>query len=230
MTSLVVLSILLPFCLCGSHVALLSCRSLKTLFLEESTIVENDGEWIHELALNNTVLENLNFYQTYLGRVNAEDLELIAKNCPSLVSVKISECDISNLIGFFKAAVALEEFGGGSFSEPTEPAAENGYNEQFGRYSAVSFPQRLCHLGPTYLGINEMHILFPIASHLKKLDLLYAFLDTEAHCFLLQKCPNLEILEVESQLFSLFFSSMQIGHISLYIAVIDTGTIVLLLL
>ncbi|XP_009590388.1 coronatine-insensitive protein 1 [Nicotiana tabacum] len=175
-----------------------SCRSLKTLFLEESTIVENDGEWIHELALNNTVLENLNFYQTYLGRVNAEDLELIAKNCPSLVSVKISECDISNLIGFFKAAVALEDFGGGSFSEPTEPAAENGYNEQLGRYSAVSFPQRLCHLGPTYLGINEMHILFPIASHLKKLDLLYAFLDTEAHCFLLQKCPNLEILEARN--------------------------------
>jgi len=28
--------------------------------------VEKDGEWLHELALNNTVLETLNFYMTYL--------------------------------------------------------------------------------------------------------------------------------------------------------------------
>lgn len=176
----------------------MSCRNLRTLFLEESSIVENDGEWVHELAVNNPVLENLNFYMTDLVQVRAEDLELMARNCKSLVSMKISECELANLLGFFRAAVALEEFGGGSFNDQPEPVAENGYNEQLEKYAAVVSPPRLCQLGLTYLGKYEMPILFPIASRLTKLDLLYALLDTAAHCFLLQRCPNLEILEVKS--------------------------------
>ncbi|XP_016501313.1 coronatine-insensitive protein 1 isoform X1 [Nicotiana tabacum] len=175
-----------------------SCRSLRTLFLEESSIVENDGEWVHELAVNNTVLENLNFYMTDLVQVRAEDLELMARNCKSLVSMKISECELANLLGFFRAAVALEEFGGGSFNDQPEPVAENGYNEQLEKYAAVVSPPRLCQLGLTYLGKYEMPILFPIASRLTKLDLLYALLDTAAHCFLLQRCPNLVILETRN--------------------------------
>ncbi|CAL5348878.1 unnamed protein product [Camellia sinensis] len=91
------------------------CRSLKTLFLEESTIKEKDGEWLHELALNNTILESLNLYMTELLKIRFQDLELIARNCRSLVSVKISECELLDLIGFFSAAAALEEFCGGSF-------------------------------------------------------------------------------------------------------------------
>ncbi|PHT48572.1 Coronatine-insensitive protein 1 [Capsicum baccatum] len=175
-----------------------SCRNLRTLLMEESSIIEKGGEWVQELALNNTVLENLNFYMTDLVQVRAEDLELIARNCKSLVSMKISECEIPNLLGFFRAAAALEEFGGGPFSDQPEHVAENGYNEQAGRYAAVVFPPRLCQLGLTYLGKNEMSILFPITSRVKKLDLLYALLDTAAHCFLLQRCPNLEILETRN--------------------------------
>ncbi|CAN4095785.1 unnamed protein product [Withania somnifera] len=175
-----------------------SCRNLRTLLMEESYIIEKDGEWVHELAVNNTVLENLNFYMTDLVQVMPEDLELIARNCKSLVSMKISECEITNLLGFFRAAAALEEFGGGAFNDQPDPAAENGYNEQLGKYAAVVFPPRLCQLGLTYLGKNEMSILFPIASRLRKLDLLYALLDTAAHCFLLQRCPNLEILETRN--------------------------------
>uniref|UniRef100_A0A5B6ZAC6 Putative RNI-like superfamily protein n=1 Tax=Davidia involucrata TaxID=16924 RepID=A0A5B6ZAC6_DAVIN len=163
-----------------------SCRNLRTLFLEESIINEKDGEWLHELALNNTVLETLNFYMTELAKIRFQDLELIAKNCRSLVSMKISDCEILDLVGFFRAAAALEEFGGGS------------YNEQPERYSAVSFPQRLYRLGPTYMGKNEMPIVFPSASILRKLDLLYAFLDTEDHCLLIQRCPNLEVLETRN--------------------------------
>ncbi|KAM3282011.1 coronatine-insensitive protein 1 [Capsicum chacoense] len=175
-----------------------SCRNLRTLLMEESSIIEKDGEWVHELALNNTVLENLNFYMTDLVQVRAEDLELIARNCKSLVSMKISECEITNLLGFFRAAAALEEFGGGAINDQPEHVAENGYNEQAGKYAAVVFPPRLCQLGLTYLGKNEMSILFPITSRVKKLDLLYALLDTAAHCFLLQRCPNLEILETRN--------------------------------
>lgn len=59
------------------------------MFTEESSIIEKDGEWLHELAVNNTVLETLNFYMTDLNEVSYDDLELIAKNCYSLVSVKL---------------------------------------------------------------------------------------------------------------------------------------------
>ncbi|CAD5163022.1 unnamed protein product [Musa acuminata subsp. malaccensis] len=33
-------------------------------------------------------------------KVTPQDLELLARNCKSLVSLKISECDISDLVGF----------------------------------------------------------------------------------------------------------------------------------
>ncbi|KAL4379186.1 hypothetical protein GQ457_02G022370 [Hibiscus cannabinus] len=162
------------------------CRQLRTLFLEESSIIEKDGQWLHELAVNNSVLMTLNFYMTDLLKVSFEDLELIAQNCRNLVSVKISDCEILDLGGFFHAASVLEEFCGGSFNDQPE------------RYSAVSFPPRLCRLGLTYMGKNEMPIVFPFASLLKKLDLLYALLDTEDHCLLIQRCPNLEVLETRN--------------------------------
>ncbi|XP_038892168.1 coronatine-insensitive protein 1 [Benincasa hispida] len=163
-----------------------SCRNLKTLFLEESSIVEKDGEWLHELARNNTVLETLNFYMTDLTQVRFEDLELIAKNCRSLISVKISDCEILHLVGFFRAAGALEEFCGGSFNDEAE------------NYTSVALPQNLRNLGLTYMGRNEMPIVFPFANLLKKLDLLYALLHTEDHCTLIQRCPNLEVLETRN--------------------------------
>lgn len=154
--------------------------------MEESSIIEKDGEWLHELATNNTVLETLNFYMTELAKVQYQDLELIARNCRSLLSVKISDCEILELVDFFRAAAVLEEFCGGSFNDEPE------------NYTAVSLPQRLSRLGLTYMGKNEMPIVFPFASLLKKLDLLYALLDTDDHCMLIQRCPNLEVLEVES--------------------------------
>ncbi|KAL1809004.1 hypothetical protein ACET3Z_025994 [Daucus carota] len=163
-----------------------SCRNLRTLYLEESTIIENGGEWLHQLALHNKVLETLNFYMTELAEVSHHDLELLAKNCSSLVSVKISDCEILNLAGFFEAASALEEFGGGSFNDQPE------------MYKYMPIPPKICMLGLTYLGKHELPHVFPFASRIKKVDLLYAFLDTEDHCLLIQRCPNLEILETRN--------------------------------
>ncbi|XP_052187590.1 coronatine-insensitive protein 1-like isoform X2 [Diospyros lotus] len=167
------------------HIARAS-KNLRTLFLEESTITEKDGEWLHELALNNTVLETLNFYMTYLTKVRFQDLELIARNCHSLVSVKISEFELLDLVGFFRAAAALEEFSGGSFSEQPE------------MYSSISFSPKLRCLGLTYMGRNEMPLVFPSAFRLRRLDLLYALLDTDDHCILFERCPNLEVLETRN--------------------------------
>ncbi|XP_077214897.1 coronatine-insensitive protein homolog 1b-like [Tasmannia lanceolata] len=166
-----------------------SCRYLRTLFLEESFIEEVDGDWLHELAMNNTVLETLNFYNTELRDINIRDLELIAKNCRALLSLKISDCEILELVGFFRAALSLEEFCGGSFSYQAG---------EVDKYLSVSFPSKLCRLGLSYMGTNEMPIIFPCASLLKSLDLQYSFLDTEDHCQLIKRCPNLEVLEVRN--------------------------------
>ncbi|KAI3799979.1 hypothetical protein L1987_35285 [Smallanthus sonchifolius] len=160
-----------------------SCRNLKVLFLEESLVIEKDGDWLHELAINNTQLETLNFYMTDLSQVSFNDLELIAKRCKSLVSVKIVDCEILDLVGFFRFAVSLEEFSGGCFNNQSE------------QYASLAYPLLLCRLGLDYMSTNEMPIVYPFASRLKKLDLLYALLDTEDHCVLLQQCPNLEVLE-----------------------------------
>ncbi|KAK7379344.1 hypothetical protein VNO80_04802 [Phaseolus coccineus] len=162
------------------------CKNLRVLFLEESSIVENDGEWLHELALNNTVLEDLNFYLTDIAFIRNQDLELLAKNCPNLVSVKLTDCEILDLVNFFTHASTLEEFCGGT------------YNEEPENYSAISLPPKLCRLGLTYIGKNELPIVFLFAGVLKKLDLLYAMLDTEDHCILIRKCPNLEVLETRN--------------------------------
>lgn len=145
-----------------------------------------DGDWLHHLAMNNSALETLSFYMTEL-EVSWKDLVLIATNCKSLVSLKISECDISDLVEVFHMATGLEEFGGGSFD--SQAGEDNKYNK-------VSFPLKLCSLGLSFIGMNEMHIIFPVAAALKKLDLQYAFLTTEDHCQLIQRCPNLEVLEV----------------------------------
>ncbi|MBA0738111.1 hypothetical protein Gogos_011521, partial [Gossypium gossypioides] len=161
-------------------------RQLRTLFLEDSSIIEKDGRWFHEIAMNNSVLETLNFYMTDLVKVSFEDLQLIARNCRNLVSVKISDCEILDLVGFFHAAAVLEEFNGGSF-----------YDQPDG-YASVTFPSRLCRLGLTYMGKNEMPIVFPFAPLFKDLDLLYALLDTEDHCLLIQRCPNLEVLKTRN--------------------------------
>jgi coronatine-insensitive protein 1 len=155
---------------------------LRTLFLEECWITDKGGEWLHELAANNSVLVTLNFYMTEL-KVAPADLELLAKNCKSLLSLKISECDLSDLVGFFKAANALEDFAGGAFYELT-------------KYEKVKFPPRVCFLGLTYMGTNEMTVIFPFSASLKKLDLQYTLLTTEDHCQIISRCPNLFVLEV----------------------------------
>ncbi|KAK8454069.1 hypothetical protein SEVIR_5G390400v4 [Setaria viridis] len=165
-----------------------SCRSLRTLFLEECKIGDKGSEWLHELAVNNSVLVTLNFYMTDL-KVEPSDLELLAKNCKSLISLKMSDCDLSDLIGFLQTSKALQEFAGGAFSEVGECT----------KYEKVQFPPRLCFLGSlTFMGKNEMPIIFPFSATLKKLDLQYTLLTTEDHCQLIAKCPNLLVLEVRN--------------------------------
>ncbi|XP_072968584.1 coronatine-insensitive protein homolog 1b-like [Typha angustifolia] len=171
----------------GLKIVSRSCRCLRTLFLEESSIAGSDDDWLREFAVNNSALESLNFYMTDL-RISPQDLELLARNCRSLTSLKISECDVSDLVGLFQTASALEEFGGGSFDDQREG----------NKYEKVIFPKKLCSLGLIFMGTNQMSMIFPGCAALKRLDLQYTFLSTEDHCQLIQRCPNLEVLEVRN--------------------------------
>jgi len=156
---------------------------MKILFLEDSDVKEKSGEWFHQLALNNTVLENLNFYMTFLEQIKVEDLELLARNCP-LVSVKIGDTDLGQLPNFFRSATTLQEFCGGSVTEGAE------------QYCDIIFPAQLTSVGLMFLGDAQAPILFSFAKLLRKLDLVYASLSCEGHCELISRCSNLEVLEV----------------------------------
>lgn len=159
-----------------------SSKDMKSLVLEDSTIVETSGEWFHQLALNNNVLETLNFYMVFLEQIRVEDLELLARNCP-LVSIKIGDTDLAQLVNFFRSATTLQEFCGGSFSEGFE------------QYSNILFPPKLTSVGLMYLAEVQAPILHPIANLMRKLDLVYASLSCDGHCELIRRCPNLEVLE-----------------------------------
>ncbi|KAF3556795.1 hypothetical protein F2Q69_00017688 [Brassica cretica] len=164
------------------------CRNIKTLVMEESSFLEKDGKWLHELALHNTSLEVLNLYMTELTKLSPRDLETIARNCHrSLVSVKVGDVEMLELVRFFNAAVNLEEFCGGAFTPETPD-----------KYIKLTFPPKLSRLGLTYFGANEMPMIFPFAAQIRKLDLLYTFLETNDHCKLIKKCPNLEVLETRN--------------------------------
>ncbi|KAL6907589.1 hypothetical protein ACP4OV_002628 [Aristida adscensionis] len=166
-----------------------TCRKLETLFLEESSIAEKDNdEWIRELATNNSVLETLNFFLTDLVASPAH-LTLLVRNCQRLKTLKISECLMPDLISLFRTARSLQEFAGGSFDDQGQPVESRAYENFY-------FPPSLHRLSLLYMGTNEMQILYPYAAALKKLDLQFTFLSTEDHCQIVQRCPNLEILEV----------------------------------
>ncbi|KAF0914020.1 hypothetical protein E2562_026398 [Oryza meyeriana var. granulata] len=166
-----------------------TCKKLETLFLEDSLIAEKENdEWLRELATNNTVLETLNFFLTDL-RASPAYLTLLVRNCRRLKVLKISECFMLDLVDSFRTAEILQDFAGGSFDDQGQAAESRNYENYY-------FPPSLHRLSLLYMGTKEMQVLFPYGAALKKLDLQFTFLSTEDHCQLVQRCPNLEILEV----------------------------------
>ena len=161
--------------------------------LDESQIKEESGDWLHELALNNSSLEVLNLYMTTLEMINISDLQLIVTNCPSLTSLKVGDCDIMGMKGVLNKATALEEFGGGTFNISEDHLAEINISQM------IKFPPNMTSLlGLNFKMENEMPAIFPRDFSLKRLDIQYTFFSTENHCQLVGLYPNLEILEARS--------------------------------
>ena len=113
--------------------------------LDESQIKEEIGDWLHELALNNSSLEVLNFYMTTLEMINISDLELIVTNCPSLTSLKVGDCDIMGMKGVLNKATALE-FGGGTSNISEDHPTEINMSQM------IKFPLKMTSL----IGLNFM--------------------------------------------------------------------------
>nr|GEV63735.1 hypothetical protein [Tanacetum cinerariifolium] len=84
------------------------CNDLRTLCLKGNWFYKKDRKWFHELALQNSGIESLDFRNGTI--VAVKDLTLLAKNCSqSFVSLKIAGFDQVNLVDVFTYAVRLED-------------------------------------------------------------------------------------------------------------------------
>lgn len=159
------------------------------LYLEESAISpsERGGEWLHELALNNTTLEDLNFqYLHEFDDISITDLEGVVENCRSLRSLKVSEIDILDMRGVLSKAHNLREHGTGCCASIGDPLRAGG----------VDLPRTIIALSGLYelneIGLPMVANLLP---NLKKLDLKYTLLSAQGHVQILSHCVSLEELE-----------------------------------
>nr|GEV88173.1 hypothetical protein [Tanacetum cinerariifolium] len=138
-----------------------------------------NGIWLHQLALNGTVLERLHVTNTDIIS-NAEDLKLLAKNCcNSLISLKVGACYLCRLGDAFRYAVRLEHFGGHIWDEERDIVG-------------FRLPPYMQSLSVEYVQVIRYSIILPFSNQIRKLKVLE--LDTACHCLLFKRCPNLEVL------------------------------------
>ncbi|GJV79617.1 leucine-rich repeat, cysteine-containing subtype protein [Tanacetum coccineum] len=164
------------------------CNQLRTLCFKYPKGLEycdyiqvKDDIWIHQLALNSTVLERLHVknIDTFF---NAEDLTLLAKNCcNSLISLKIGECYLSKLGDAFRYAVRLEHFSGENLDE---------------EFDLVGFqlPPHMRSLRIECLPPTRYSIVLPCLNQIRKLELVHFSAAYMCQCSLFKMCPNLEVL------------------------------------
>ncbi|GJW17459.1 leucine-rich repeat, cysteine-containing subtype protein [Tanacetum coccineum] len=170
------------------------CNQLRALCLEYDRyhIEAKNETWLHQLALNSTVLEIFQFKYTDLFDAEgltlcltlAEGLTLLAKNCSnSLISLKVGECYLSKLGDAFRYAVRLEHFSGENLDEESDLVG-------------FRLPPNMRSLSIKDLPISQNSIVLPFLNHIRKLKL--AFLDLRGcQCLFFKRCPNLEVLYTE---------------------------------
>ncbi|PWA58976.1 hypothetical protein CTI12_AA395570 [Artemisia annua] len=159
------------------------CNQLKTLCLVSYVYnALKDDIWIHQLALNSTVLERFHVRNTNIS--NTEHLTLLAKNCcNSLISLKIGACSLRELVDAFRYAVRLEHFGGGLIYD--EESVLVGFQ----------FPPNTHSLSIGDLpGTRYSSTVVPFLNQIRKLKLGRCSIDYGCHCLLFKRCPNLEVL------------------------------------
>ncbi|GJZ95324.1 leucine-rich repeat, cysteine-containing subtype protein [Tanacetum coccineum] len=157
------------------------CNQLRTLCLKYCYRIElKVAIWLHQLALNSTVLER--FHVTNTDISYAEDLTLLAKKCcNSLISFKIGACYLIKLEDAFRYAVRLEHFGGYICDEERELVG-------------FRFPPSMRSLCIKGFAVTRNSTVLPFLNQIRKLKLVFAHRDEDIQCLLLKRCPNLEVL------------------------------------
>ncbi|GJV57138.1 coronatine-insensitive protein 1-like protein [Tanacetum coccineum] len=157
------------------------CTHLKSLSLEGSEVEDiygleyTDGKWFHELALHNSSIESLDF--GYADGIDVNDLTLLAKNCSqSLVSFKLRQEEI-DLVDLFRYAVRLEDVDVGKYVDV-----------------GIKIPPNLRCMRMFKLNKSSFQFVLPFAHQLRKLQIGNT-LDVDRQCFLIKRCPNLEVFD-----------------------------------
>ncbi|VVB12253.1 unnamed protein product [Arabis nemorensis] len=173
------------------------CRNVESLVIGNCLLEERNGEWLHEIALHNSSLKVLHCHESDISMISLQDLETIVERCLSLISLKISDFDLAQLEATLRAATRLEEFYGGCIIVDPDNEEDND------KYMALdeSIPPNLCRVGDLIdLHVDEISILFGFANRIQKLDLFRTDLLVDAHCILLEKLPNLEVLKTSNNI------------------------------
>ncbi|GJZ77653.1 hypothetical protein Tco_0642325, partial [Tanacetum coccineum] len=171
------------------------CHGLKTLCLddnysedyedsEDEDIIEKDGKWLHELALNSKVIESFHLFNNPFA-FDVEDITLLAKNCSkSLVSLNIYTFSLSDLRDAFRHAIRLEKIDSVYFDEDMESVN-------------LIFPPNMCCFGIYDLPVSSFTSLLPFANQLRELNLQCVNFGGICQCSLFERCPGLEVLYTE---------------------------------
>ncbi|KAE8669315.1 Coronatine-insensitive protein 1 [Hibiscus syriacus] len=191
-------------------------KQLRTLFLEESAIIERDGEWLHEIAMNNSVLETLNFYMTDLVQtrnvIGDTGLEVLAQSCKKLKRLRIERGADEQGMGDEEGAVShrgLTALAQGclelEYIAIYVSDITNASLESIGTYSKnlCDFRLKICTLSPTggltdvglgYIGRYSPHVRWMLLGYVGGSDT--GLLEFS------KGCPSLQKLEMRGCCFS----------------------------
>nr|GEY35994.1 hypothetical protein [Tanacetum cinerariifolium] len=138
------------------------CNDLRTLCLKGNWFNKKDGKWFHELALQNTGIESLDFRNGTIDAV--KDLTLLAKNCNVFTyAVRLEDC--------FDIKWAEDQVDTG-FKFPTSMRCMGIYyltKRSFSFVLPFAHQLRELHLIHAYLDANRQCLLFQSCPNLEVL-------------------------------------------------------------
>lgn len=159
--------------------------------VEDSDVIDKGGAWLKALAVYNSgALEVLNFAVLGLEDVEVADLAVLVEKCKALMSLKVGEVEMMDMIGAIRRASSLRELGGGSCSYLGDQDSRS--------YVPISLPSYLTGLSGLWaMDDAGLAMILPIAPNLKKLDLKFTLLSRKAYCQIFSLCHALEELQVQ---------------------------------
>ncbi|GJU70007.1 coronatine-insensitive protein 1-like protein, partial [Tanacetum coccineum] len=159
------------------------CSELRVLSLDESLVVEKDGEWLRELAERSKGIQTLSLFRTRLSNYDCRDFVKIANNYgKTLVKLRIGECHLKNVVDIFRYGVNLEDFSSDPYVDEGEEAPD------------LKFPPTMCSMAFLHGNQQDIPVIMSFAHQLTKSDLRFSTFNIVNHCEIIDLCSNLEVL------------------------------------